>query len=103
MIRFESGAAHTLDQSMPARPARPDELRDLDDRPVDIDAPLVPPGVRAAAKAIMGPGDTLWRCPRSAGPVGIWGVLMGRRPHWVIEWWLLDAEGELIEAFWEEA
>jgi len=43
------------------------------------------------------PGDSLWRCPR-----------LGRRKSWfsserkvVIEWWLLDAAGEVIDIFWQ--
>jgi hypothetical protein len=36
--------------------------------------------------------------PAPRGQLGILGV--GQRDV-VIEWWLLDAQGELIEAFWE--
>ena len=47
------------------------------------------------------PGDQLWRCPRRSAPRGLFSVLgVGPRDA-VIEWWLLDAQGELIEAFWE--
>jgi hypothetical protein len=70
----------------------------MEDRRVDLDDPAVPSGVRAAALRLWQPGDSLWRCPR-----------LGGRKSWfsterkvVIEWWLEDADGELIEAFWEE-
>ena len=54
------------------------------------------------AWAVVQPGDQLWRCPRRSAPRGLLGVL-GVGPRTVVtEWWLLDAQGELIEAFWEE-
>ncbi len=59
------------------------------DQLVSLDAPDLPASIRAAAAPRMAPGFTLWRCPRSA------------RGKPVVEWWLFDAEGELVEAFWE--
>lgn len=47
------------------------------------------------------PGDQLWRCPRLAAPRGLLGIVGVGPRDMVIEWWLLDAQGELIEAFWE--
>lgn len=47
------------------------------------------------------PGDQLWRCPRLSAPRGALGLLGVGPRDVVIEWWLLDAQGELIEAFWE--
>lgn len=86
---------------MPARPATPDEIGDGQDRLMDIHSPDVPPGVRNKVLAMAGPGDALWRCPRLSAPRGVLGLLgIGPRSA-VIEWWLVDAQGELIEAFWE--
>lgn len=59
------------------------------DQLVSLDDPDLPASIRAAAAARMAPGFTLWRCPRSA------------RGKPVVEWWLFDAEGELVEALWE--
>lgn len=83
-------------------PATPQGIGDGEDRPVDMHSPEVPASVRAKVQAIAQPGDQLWRCPRRSAPRGLLGVLgVGRRDA-VIEWWLLDAQGRLIEAFWEE-
>lgn len=77
-------------------------MHDTEDRPIDPHSPEVPPAVRARVLALMQPGDQLWRCPRRSAPRGLLGVL-GVGPRTVVtEWWLLDAQGELIEAFWEE-
>ena len=80
----------------------PHHRDDSEDRQVDVHAAEVPPGVRQAALARMAPGDTLWRCPRLGPPRGALSLLGVGQQSTVIEWWLLDAEGELIEAFWEE-
>jgi len=68
-----------------------------EDRCFDPSDPQVPANVRAAVMQRWQPGESLWRCPRLA-----------RRKSWfsserkvVIEWWLLDANGELIGAFWQ--
>lgn len=85
-----------------ARPATAAELGDGTDRLVDVDSPEVPPALRAAVLRHMRPGDQLWRCPRMGAPRGLFGVFgLGQRQP-VIEWWLMSAEGQLIEAFWEE-
>lgn len=82
-------------------PATPEEIGDGEDRRVDLHSPEVPPSIRAKVLALAQPGDQLWRCPRLAAPRGLFGVLgVGPRDA-VIEWWLLGADGELIEAFWE--
>ena len=84
-----------------ARPATPQEIGDGEDRSVDPHSPEVPPTIRAKVLAMAQPGDQLWRCPRRSAPRGLFSVLgVGPRDA-VIEWWLLDAQGELIEAFWE--
>ena len=84
-----------------ARPASPEEIGDGEDRPVNPHSPEVPPAVRAKVLAMAQPGDQLLRCPRRSAPRGLFSVLgVGPRDA-VIEWWLLDAQGELIEAFWE--
>lgn len=70
-----------------------------DDRTVDVHAAEVPPAVRDAVLARMVPGDTLWRCPRMGAPKG--GLGLGRREV-LVEWWLIDANGGLIEVFWEK-
>lgn len=82
-------------------PATPDDTGDGEDRRVDPHSPEVPPSIRAKVLAMAQPGDQLWRCPRLSAPRGLFGVLgVGPRDA-VIEWWLLDADGALIEAFWE--
>ena len=63
---------------------------------------LVLASLRAGVLALMQPGDQLWRCPRRSAPRGLLGVLGVGPRTMVTEWWLLDAQGELIEAFWEE-
>ncbi len=82
-------------------PATPDDIGDGEDRRIDPHSPEVPPSIRAKVLSMAQPGDQLWRCPRLSAPRGALGLLgVGRRDA-VIEWWLLDADGELIEAFWE--
>ena len=71
--------------------ATPADIGDGENRLVDVHSPEVPPG------------DQLWRCPRLGAPHGLLEVLGVGRRDGVIEWWLLDAQGELIESFWEEA
>ena len=82
-------------------PATPEEVGDGEDRLVDVHNPVVPQSIRTQVLAMAQPGDQLWRCPRLSAPRGALGLLgLGPRDV-VIEWWLLDAQGELIEAFWE--
>ena len=84
-------------------PATPEDIDDGEDRWVDVHSPEVPQSIRTQVLAMAQPGDQLWRCPRLSAPRGARGLLgLGPRDV-VIEWWLLDAQGELIEAFWEEA
>ena len=71
------------------------------DRQVDLADREVPKRVRQAVLGCMKPGDTLWRCPRRAEPKGLLGALGLRRRRVVIEWWLLNRHGDLVEAFWE--
>ena len=81
--------------------ATPHDIADGEDRQVNPHSPEVPPTIRAKVLAMAQPGDQLWRCPRRSAPRGLFSVLgVGPRDA-VIEWWLLDAQGELIEAFWE--
>ncbi|MDP2770572.1 MAG: hypothetical protein Q8O81_12155 [Giesbergeria sp.] len=84
------------------RPEATQEIGDGEDRLVDLHSPEVPPTVRARVLALAQPGDQLWRCPRRSAPRGLLGILGVGQRDVVIEWWLLDAQGELIEAFWEE-
>lgn len=73
-----------------------------EDRPVALDDPEIPSGVRAAVSQDAQPGDVLWRCVRQGAPTGPLAVLgCGHRPR-VVEWWLMSAEGDLIEAYWLE-
>ena len=81
--------------------ATPEDIGDGEDRLVDPHSPEVPPAVRAKVLAMAQPGDQLWRCPRRSAPRGLFSVLGVGPRNAVIEWWLLDAQGELIEAFWE--
>ncbi|QEA12694.1 hypothetical protein [Comamonas flocculans] len=85
------------------RPATPSEIGDGEDHQVDVHDPQVPPALRRDVLAMMQPGDTLWRCPRLGARRGGFGFFGTARQDVVIEWWLLDAQGELIEAFWEES
>lgn len=83
-------------------PATPEEIGDGEDRLVNPHSPEVPATIRARVLEMVQPGDQLWRCPRLSAPRGALGLLgIGPRDV-VIEWWLESAEGELIEAFWEE-
>ena len=82
-------------------PATPEEVGDGEDRLVDVHNPVVPQSIRTRVLAMRQPGDQLWRCPRLSAPRGALGLLgVGPRAV-VIEWWLLAAQRELIEAFWE--
>ncbi len=82
-------------------PATPEEIGNGEDRLMDLHSPEVPASIRARVQALAQPGDQLWRCPRLSAPRGALGLLgVGRRDA-VIEWWLVDADGDLIEAFWE--
>jgi hypothetical protein len=54
--------------------------------------------VREAASAQWQEGASLWRCPRAAGRKELFNFAV--QPT-VVEWWLLDQRGELIEVFWE--
>lgn len=54
--------------------------------PIPVDHTLVPEAIRQAVWEIRQLGDNLHRVVTDDG----------------VEWWLLDAEGELIEVFWIE-
>ena len=71
---------------------------DAEDRQVQPDDPCVPVGVRETVSARWQSGDSLWRCPRAKASKGLFNL---GQADVVIEWWLLDQNGELIEAFWE--
>ncbi|MFT3780214.1 MAG: hypothetical protein QM772_18455 [Ottowia sp.] len=75
---------------------------DFDDRPVDVHSPEVPEGIRQAVLARMRPGDVLWRCPSKSAPRGPLAAFGFGRRGVVIEWWLVAADGDLVEAYWEE-
>lgn len=82
-------------------PATSADIGDVEDRLVNVHSPEVPLGIRARVQVMAQQGDQFWRCPRWGAPRGALGLLgVGRRDA-VIEWWLLDTDGELIEAFWE--
>lgn len=72
---------------------------DTEDQKVDVHDACVPPGIRAEVLSRMEPGDALWRCPRSTRSSQSRLAAQGGS---VIEWWLVDSDGELVEAFWEE-
>ena len=80
----------------------PADLDDSEDRQVDVQSAEVPAGIRAAALSRWQLGHSLWRCPRLSAPRGPLGILgIGQRSV-VIEWWQLDADGDLVEAYWEK-
>mgnify|MGYP006909084227 CR=1 FL=1 len=54
--------------------------------PIPLDHPLVPEPIFVAISEMYELGDTLHRVPTATG----------------VEWWLFNAEGELIEGFWLE-
>ena len=62
----------------------------------------VPEGIRRPVLAAMQPGDTLWRQPALSGAKGPLAVLGIGRREVPIAWWLIGADGELIDAYWEE-
>lgn len=64
-------------------PRMPDRLWD-DETPIPLEHPLVPDAIREHAARLWTPGCHLHRTQTSTG----------------IEWWLLDAEGELVDGFW---
>ncbi|HET7662101.1 MAG TPA: hypothetical protein VFK31_00545 [Rhodanobacteraceae bacterium] len=57
-----------------------------EDMPISLDHSLVPPAIAAAVREMFQPGDVLHRVSTDKG----------------VEWWLFDAEGELVETFWLE-
>ena len=73
-----------------------------EDRPVNVHDAEVPASVRQAVLALMGAGDVLWRCPRLGAPRGPLSLLGIGKQNVVIEWWLIDAQGELAEVFWQD-
>lgn len=57
-----------------------------DGQAFDLNDPRVPPGIAQAARQRASPDDTLHYAHTREGG----------------EWWLLDGDGELVEAFWLE-
>lgn len=55
-----------------------------EDQPIPLNHSLVPDEIRNAVLELLSEGDELHRVPTDDR----------------IEWWLLDDEGELTEAFW---
>lgn len=74
-------------------------MEDTHDVRVDLDDASVPAQVRDRVRSMMQPGDQLWRCPRLSAPKPVLGLFGNGRREVVIEWWLTDANGELIEVF----
>ena len=69
------------------------------DRPVALDDPELPGSVRELVLRDAQHGDVLWRCVRRGAPTGLLALLgWGPRPL-VVEWWLMTADGDLIEAY----
>jgi hypothetical protein len=62
-----------------------------EDVPIDLDHPLVPEDVRFAVIERYEPGDFLIPYPS-----------LTLKKQVIIEWWLFDRDGKLIEAFWEK-
>jgi len=70
----------------------------MEDCRVDPGDWQVPASVRATVLRHWQPGDSLWRCPR-----------LGARKSWfsterkiIIEWWLFNVSGELIDIYWQK-
>ncbi|HIJ23745.1 MAG: hypothetical protein HON68_11020 [Gammaproteobacteria bacterium] len=63
---------------------KPQEEPWPEEQPIPLDHPLVPEEIRVAVMEYLSLGDQLHRVPTDSG----------------VEWWLLDDEGELIDAFW---
>lgn len=82
--------------------ATPAEIGDGADRQVSPHDAQVPAAIRQRVLALLQPGDTLWRCPRLSAPRGPLGIIGVGRRDVVIEWWLIGADGDLIEAFWQQ-
>ena len=72
------------------------------DRQVDLQSPELLAAFRLAALAQWSAGDSLWRCPRLSARQGALGWLGFGQQRVVIEWWHIDADGELVEAYWQE-
>ena len=66
---------------------------------IELSDPCIPAGVRIAISLHWEEGATLWRCPRMSAGKGWFG--RGTQDM-VIEWWLVDARGDLIEVFFEQ-
>lgn len=60
-----------------------------EDKPIPLDHPLAPELIRKSVIEMMEPGAKLYRAPVDGTPEGY-------------EYWLIDADGELIESFWLE-
>ncbi|HMS25999.1 MAG TPA: hypothetical protein PKC80_01305 [Burkholderiaceae bacterium] len=71
-----------------------------DDRIVEPFGDEVPEIIQASVAEYYYPGCWLMRCPRLSKKGG-WFFFASRRVI-IIEWWLFDADGELIEVFWDE-
>ena len=57
-----------------------------EDKPVPLDSPLIPPSILQAVNGVLQPGDALFRVPGATA----------------VEWWLIDADGNLVDSFWLE-
>jgi hypothetical protein len=68
-----------------ARERPPDDAW-MDETPIPPDHPLVPDEIRDAVMPYCNAGCTLHRTQTRTG----------------IEWWLIDTDGELVDAFWLE-
>jgi hypothetical protein len=57
-----------------------------EDVPIPLDHPLVPKAIAVAISKLIQPGDAIHRVPGGK----------------VVEWWLMNSDGELRDAFWLE-
>lgn len=64
---------------------------------VDPDDPNLPAEIRDRVAPIWQQGWTLWQVPTT-----VCRGLIFKREEASIEWWLLDENGDMLDAFWIE-
>lgn len=62
---------------------------------VDLDAPNLPAKIRNRLAPIWQEGWSLWQVPTT-----VRRGLIFKRDETSVEWWLLDENGDMLDAFW---